>query len=127
MKSKGGRAKKAQYTTVVMRIPTPIKAEVERLLAKFYASLSEKAVTGIESVEGEKGVTGIESVEVEKPVTGIESLNLPIKCLKILKRKQINTVDDLLALSDIRSNLNHVAGLGKKSLETIENALLKYR
>ena len=127
MKSKGGRAKKATYSTTVMRIPTPLKKEVERLLEDFYSTLNEKPVTGIEVVNIEKPVTSIEMAKDEKPVTGIEILNLPSRCFQILKRLQINTIDDLLALQDIHCNLRHVDGLGKKSLKAIEDALLKYR
>ncbi len=33
---KGGRSKKANYSTVVMRVPTPIKLEVAKLVEKFH-------------------------------------------------------------------------------------------
>ncbi|MDJ0725217.1 MAG: DnaJ domain-containing protein [Prochloraceae cyanobacterium] len=33
---KGGRSKKANYSTVVMRVPSPIKLEVAKLVEKFH-------------------------------------------------------------------------------------------
>ena len=33
---KGGRCKKANYSTVVMRVPEPIKSEVAKLVEKFH-------------------------------------------------------------------------------------------
>ena len=33
---KGGRSKKANYSTVVMRVPEPIKLEVSKLIEKFH-------------------------------------------------------------------------------------------
>lgn len=33
---KGGRSKKANYSTVVMRVPEPIKLEVTKLIEKFH-------------------------------------------------------------------------------------------
>ena len=111
MKSKGGRAKKAQYTTTVMRIPTPIKAEVESLLREFYESLSDKPVTSIKSEE------------VEKPVTSIEVLNLPNHLYLILSRSQINTVEDLKRWS--LQGLEAIYGLGQISILRINTALIE--
>lgn len=34
--TKGGRSKKANYSTVVMRVPSPIKLEVAKLVEKFH-------------------------------------------------------------------------------------------
>lgn len=63
MKSKGGRAKKASYQTVVMRIPVQIVSEVQRLMVDFYQSIPEpdelKPVTSIQVANDEKPVTSI--------------------------------------------------------------------
>ncbi|MBW4606905.1 MAG: hypothetical protein KME22_06685 [Hassallia sp. WJT32-NPBG1] len=123
MKSKGGRAKKAQYTTVVMRIPTPIRADVERLLAEFYASIPEKPVAGTNLVKVQVPVTSIESVEGEKPVTGIEVLGLSKRLYLILQRYQINTVEDLQRCS--RKELEARPGFGRSSLLNLNTALIE--
>lgn len=41
MKPKGGRGKKAPYETTVIRVPVPIRAEVESLIKQYQANALE--------------------------------------------------------------------------------------
>jgi DNA-directed RNA polymerase alpha subunit len=139
MKSKGGRAKKANYSTVVMRIPAPLKVEVQRLMGEFYSTVNiekpvtsielakdDKPVTGIELVKDKKPVTGIEQVKDEKPTTGIEILELPTRISNLLTQYGFDTIERLLAVPTV-DNISYIEGLGKQSLKTIKDALKKYR
>jgi DnaJ-class molecular chaperone len=40
-KPKGGRAKRANYDTVMIRVPIPIRGEVEKLIEKFHLENAE--------------------------------------------------------------------------------------
>lgn len=104
MKNKGGRGKKSQYSTLVMRIPSPLKAEVEKLIEEFYTS--QKPVTGIGAGGVAKPVTGIGVEGVDKPVTDIEILNLPKSTWLALQRYQINTIEELRSIRDTPSGLH---------------------
>jgi len=49
-KPSGGRGKKAPYITTHMRVPEPIKAEVQRLIDRFHGTeveASEKPLTSL--------------------------------------------------------------------------------
>jgi hypothetical protein len=148
--NKGGRAKKASYETVVMRIPQPLQEEVHRMVEQFHASLNtNKPVTGIEVRAIDKPVTGIEVRAIDKPVTGIEdpkvlncdsgssvksashdikskridSLKLPTRIFHILGKANLNTIGDLLYYSEL--DLYEIKGLGGKGVEQLKIALLQ--
>lgn len=46
----GGRGKKAAYVTTHMRVPEPIKAEVQSLVSRFHDDYSEDKTTPIASL-----------------------------------------------------------------------------
>ena len=108
MKSKGGRGKPASYTTVTIRIPEPIQAEVERLKAEFYATYTEPVPI--------QDFTGLSKT------SPIEELGFPRELYNKLKRNQINTLGDLLKLHD-SSELKSIKNVGRVSLKQIEEVL----
>lgn len=119
MKSKGGRAKKASYSTIVMRIPTPLQGEVLRLMEEFYSS-----------VNIDKPVTGIEVAKDGKPVTGIEILDLPPRIIKKLKANGIFSVEhaDRLWKCMYMGRLeSQIPGIGDKTVSLVSVALHRYR
>lgn len=147
MKNKGGRGKKAGYSTIVMRVPAPLKSQIEKLIEEYLVSLDkpvtnievggvdkpvtsiesgdvDKPVTGIEAGIDNKPVTGIESNGTDKPVTGIEILNLPKTTYMAIKGRQINTVAELKAARDA-GVLAEIKNIGKVSIKAIEDALAK--
>ncbi|BAZ65568.1 MAG: hypothetical protein KME28_13060 [Pelatocladus maniniholoensis HA4357-MV3] len=129
MINKGGRGKKASYSTVVMRVPLPLREKVLQLVQQFYDSLGkDKPVTSIEPIEVNKPVTSIENTSDNKPVTGFESvpieeLGLSVKNYNILKRLQINVIGDLIVYTE--KDLLSMKNMGNKSVELLKSALLK--
>ena len=66
---KGGQGKKAPYRTVVVRIPEPLKDEIDRMVMQFH----EKLVTSSEKGVDKEDVTGNNLVNaVQEVVTAIE-------------------------------------------------------
>jgi hypothetical protein len=145
MKSKGGRAKKAPYETIVIRIPLPLKDKVVALMNEFYSSIPvtgieprgvdkpvtgikprdvNKPVTSIEPGNVEIPVTGIESGDVEKPVTPIEALEFSNRVYMRLKRARINTLSELQAFKQ-SGELSEIIGLGEVSLKQIDETLAR--
>jgi hypothetical protein len=133
--NKGGRAKKASYETVVMRIPQPLQEEVHRMVEQFHASLNtNKPVTGIEVRAIDKPVTGIEVRAIDKPVTGIEvrAIDKPVTGIEDPKVLNCDSGSSVKSAShDIKSKridslklptrIFHI--LGKANLNTIGDLL----
>ena len=87
---KGGYRKKAPYNTVVIRLPEPLKAEVDRMISEFH----EELVTSNQSEVDKKPVTGNNLVsEVQQIIKSIEG-GLPGFKMKSAKK----LVEAVLAL-----------------------------
>jgi hypothetical protein len=90
---KGGRGKKALYRTVVVRIPEPLKVEVDRMVIEFH----DKLVTSTEQEVDKEAVTGNNLVSaVQKIIAGIEE-ELP--GFKLKSARQL--IDAVLALKSL--------------------------
>jgi hypothetical protein len=74
-KAKGGRGIKAPYETTHVRVPEPVKPEVERLISRFHET-------------GEIGE--------EKPLTGIEEAISFAKGILLQKRSAKTSLEKLL-------------------------------
>ncbi|GAA6620515.1 DNA-directed RNA polymerase subunit alpha C-terminal domain-containing protein [Scytonema sp. NUACC26] len=108
--NKGGQGKKADYKTLVVRVPEPIYDEVRSLIDAFHA----KPVTSISSNNDSKPVT---SINLED---GILALGLKNRAYMSLKRNQINTVQGLI---EFKHCLTEVKGLGEKSASEIRRLI----
>ena len=103
MKNKGGRGRNNNFSTVVMRVPLPLRLEFETMITNFYAS--QKPVTTLANNEKHKPVTSLEVPASDKPVTSldikiaanIDVLGLSDHIVTILRRRSINTVFNLIA------------------------------
>jgi hypothetical protein len=74
-KPKGGQGVKAPYTTTHVRVPLPVKPEVERVISRFHES-------------GE--------IDEEKPLTGVEEAISFAKGILIQKKSAKTSLEKLL-------------------------------
>ncbi|MDF5717110.1 MAG: hypothetical protein PUP93_25390 [Rhizonema sp. NSF051] len=118
MKNKGGRGMKNEFSTVVMRVPAPLSLKVKELISEFYES--QKPVTSIET-NNSNPVTGIVQSK-----TLIKILRLHNPLTNILRRENIRTIEQLENLLNT-GELQKIRGIGKMTVESIGNALLRYR
>lgn len=89
---KGGYRKKAPYSTVVVRLPEPLKAEVDRMISEFHEQLVTSNQDGVDKqvVTGNNLVSEvqqiIQSIEEEKAGFKIKSAKRLIEAVLALKQ-----------------------------------------
>jgi predicted RNase H-like nuclease (RuvC/YqgF family) len=112
---KGGRGKKAPYETTQMRVPVPIKDQVNSLIAKFRGEVLDDSKTGenlFESVENSQLSLELDSLQSELQnlkraleISEIEKLNLKI-ALEATNQQADNLSS---ALVDARSEIQNLS------------------
>jgi len=103
-------------------LPKDAVLEASRILAKHFAGIVEAK----EVVAEAPSKTQIEAGESANPKayeTIIDELNLPSRVINALLRENIETVADLVARG--REELTNLKGVGKKSIDLIEDELVK--
>lgn len=89
---KGGQGKKAPYRTVVVRIPEPLKEQIDEMVMQFHKELVTSSKEGVdkEDVTGNNLVNAVQEVvtaiEEEKPGFKLKSAKKLIEAVLALKK-----------------------------------------
>ncbi len=95
--TKGGRGKKAPYTTTHVRIPTQIKPLIDKITARFKELVNqpealEDSLSSIaDCIDDQKAVNSLSEINITKE----ETLELAKKLMKAKKSKK-DTIEKLL-------------------------------
>jgi septal ring factor EnvC (AmiA/AmiB activator) len=80
---KGGRGKKAPYETQQMRVPLPIKAKVNRLIAEYRGEVLEDIPSELENLKAALAVSQLENVKLNTALQDtfnqIQNLNTDLR------------------------------------------------
>lgn len=112
---KGGRGKKAPYETQQMRVPTPIKDQVNSLITKFRGEVLDDLETNenlFESVTSKQLLPELESLklEIENLKTALEVSEAEKQNLKTALQETNQQVENLSsALGDARSEIQNLS------------------
>jgi hypothetical protein len=88
---KGGQGKKAPYRTVVVRVPEPLKEEIDRMVLEFHNELVTGSKEGVDKqvVTGNNLVNAVREIvagiEEEKPGFKLKSAKKLIEAVLALK------------------------------------------
>lgn len=122
--------RKTNYDRLIIEIWTdgsikPIKAlkQSSQLLADFFAYLLSGRDTPQPKVEKSEEEVKKESIDKKLYEVIIDELNLPSRVINALLREHIETVADLVKAG--KEKLANMKGVGKKSIELIEEELKK--
>jgi len=103
-------------------LPKDAMIEASTILSKHFASIVEAKEVSVEEPRSSQLEAG-ENAHPKAYETIIDELNLPSRVINALLRENIETVADLVARG--REELTNLKGVGKKSIDLIEDELVK--
>lgn len=126
VKPKGGRGKKAPYTTQQMRVPTPIKDRVNELITKFRdgeLEVNENLVSNTKSLSEIKALQDeIQNLKIALKDSGIEKQNLNT-ALQDTNQQIDNLSSALISAQSEAQNLNLTLGFSKLEIQNLSKTL----